>query len=101
MRVERAQLSQFTRAGVTMIYVGINVAKHPHYAAVMTSANETLAPSFAFLNDRAGFSLLNQTLKNYPKNNLLIGLESTAHYGENLVFFLLAQGYLVVLVNPI
>jgi transposase len=84
-----------------MIYVGIDVAKHTHYAAVMASANETLAAPFAFSNDRAGFSLLNQTLKDYPKNNLLIGLESTAHYGENLVCFLLAQGYQVSLVNPI
>lgn len=99
-RVERS-VTIHVKAGALMILVGIDIAKFTHVATIMTSENEVLVPPFSFGNDRAGFAALNGALEGYPKETLLIGLESTAHYTENLTCFLLTQGYQVALINPI
>ena len=53
--------------------------------------------------DRAGFERLVDHLANVsiPQENLLIGMESTACYHMNLFSFLLAGGYMAVLINPL
>lgn len=53
--------------------------------------------------DRAGFERLVDHLENVsiPQENLLIGMESTACYHMNLFSFLLAGGYMAVLINPL
>ena len=85
----------------TMIYLGIDVSKNSHVAAAMTSEGEVLLQPFSFPNNSAGFSLLKNKLDNLPNSPLLLGLESTAHYGENLVYFLCSQGYSVAIINPL
>ena len=56
---------------------------------------------FPFENDIAGLNLLLSKFKKFPKNDVVIGLESTGVYGENLISFLSEQGYQVALINPI
>ena len=85
----------------TVIYVGIDVAKETHVAAAMDSDGVVLLDPFAFQNDHEGFQLLKAKLETLDKNDLLIGLESTAHYAENLIFFLHAQGYRLAVINPV
>jgi transposase len=53
--------------------------------------------------DRAGFKKLVGHLENLsiPKENLLIGMESTACYHINLFSFLLAGGYTAIVINPL
>ena len=65
-----------------MIYVGIDIAKRKHFAAAMTADGEVLIQPFAFTNDSEGFSFLISKLKTFEKDHLLIGLESTSHYGQ-------------------
>ena len=84
-----------------MIYVGIDIAKQKHFAAAMTADGEVLIQPFGFTNDAEGFSTFLSKLKNFDKDNLLIGLESTAHYGENLICYLYNLGYKVAVINPI
>lgn len=84
-----------------MIYVGIDVAKETHVAAAMNTDGVVLLEPFAFQNDHEGFQLLKAKLETLDKNDLLIGLESTAHYAENLIFFLHAQGYRLAVINPV
>lgn len=84
-----------------MIYVGIDVAKETHVAAAMNTDGVVLLEPFAFQNDHEGFQLLKAKLVSLDKNDLLIGLESTAHYAENLIFFLHAQGYRLAVINPV
>lgn len=84
-----------------MIYVGIDVAKDTHYAAVMNNNGEVLAEPFPFGNDTAGFCLLQKKLSSFPKDDLLIGLESTGIYSENLICFLFGAGYRLAVINPI
>ena len=84
-----------------MIYVGIDIAKLNHFAAVISSDGEVLIEPFKFTNDDDGFCLLTSKLTSFSKDELIIGLESTAHYGNNLLLFLVPKGYKVVLINPI
>lgn len=84
-----------------MIYVGIDVAKETHVAAAMNTDGVVLLEPFAFQNDHDGFQMLKAKLETLDKNDLLIGLESTAHYAENLIFFLHAQGYRLAVINPV
>ena len=37
----------------------------------------------------------------FDQNSIIIGLESTAHYGDNLVRFLISKDFKVCVLNPI
>jgi transposase len=80
-----------------MIYVGIDIAKLNHFAAAVSSEGEILIEPFKFTNDADGFQLLISKLESFDKDSTIIGLESTAHYGDNLV----TELYKVCVLNPI
>ena len=84
-----------------MIYVGIDIAKLNHFASAISSDGEVLIEPFKFTNDSDGFFTLLSKLNSFEKDNVIIGLESTAHYGNNLLMFLVPKGYKVCLINPI
>ena len=84
-----------------MIYVGIDVAKDTHYASAMNSNGEVVVSPFSFGNDAAGFCLLQKKLSMFDKADLLIGLESTGIYSENLICFLYGAGFNLAVINPI
>ena len=84
-----------------MIYIGIDIAKFNHFAAAISSDGEILIEPFKFTNDYDGFYLLLSNLAPLDQNSIIIGLESTAHYGDNLVRFLISKGFKVCVLNPI
>ena len=84
-----------------MIYVGIDVAKLNHFASVLSSDGEVLVGRFEFTNDGDGFHYLVSAFEPFEDNEIIIGLESTAHYGDNLVRYLVAEGFNVCVINPI
>ena len=84
-----------------MIYVGIDIAKLNHFAAAVSSNGEILIEPFKFTNDYDGFYLLLSKLAPLDQNSIIIGLESTAHYGDNLVRFLISKDFKVCVLNPI
>ena len=86
-----------------MIYVGIDIAKLNHFASAISSDGQELMKPFKFTNDGDGFQMLNSRLTelSYEDDNIIIGLESTAHYGDNLVRYLVACNYNVCVLNPI
>lgn len=84
-----------------MIYVGIDIAKLNHFASVLSSDGKVLVEPFQFTNDNDGFCMLLSVLNQYDKDNLIVGLESTAHYGNNLVEFLVTRHFPVSVLNPI
>ena len=84
-----------------MIYVGIDIAKLNHFATAISSDGEILIEPFKFTNDYDGFYLLLSSLAPLDQNSIIIGLESTAHYGDNLVRFLISRGFKVCVLNPI
>ena len=84
-----------------MIYVGIDIAKLNHFASVLSSDGKVLVEPFKFTNDNDGFCMLLSVLDSFDKDGLIIGLESTAHYGNNLVEFLVSRHFHVSVLNPI
>lgn len=84
-----------------MIYVDIDIAKLNHFASAIDSDGVVLIEPFEFLNDNDGFYMLLSKLNSFEKNSIIIGLESTAHYGNNLVSFLVTKGFNVCVLNPI
>ena len=86
-----------------MIYVGIDIAKLNHFASAISSDGEILIEPFKFTNDGDGFQLLVSKLNslNAEPDSIIIGLESTAHYGDNLIRYLVASNFQVCVLNPI
>ena len=84
-----------------MIYAGIYIAKLNHFASAVSSDGEIPIEPFKFSNDSDGFHLLISKLDSFDKSSIIIGLESTAHYGDNLVRYLVAENYKVCVINPI
>lgn len=89
------------KGDILMNYVGIDIAKLNHFASVLSSDGEILLEPFKFTNDNDGFQKLLSALDSFEKNSLIIGLESTAHYGYNLVEFLVSNNFKVCVINPI
>lgn len=84
-----------------MIYVGIDIAKLNHFASAVSSEGEILIEPFKFTNDYDGFYLLLSKLAPLDQHSIIIGLESTAHYGDNLVRFLISKDFNVCVLNPL
>ena len=84
-----------------MIFVGIDIAKNTHWASAMNSDGEILLEPFSFQNNNEGFQKFISKLSNFDKQKMLIGLESTAHYGENIISYLFNLDYKIGVINPI
>lgn len=81
------------RYNLMKIYVGIDITKLNHFAAAISSDGEIIIEPFKFTNDADGFQLLVSKLESFDKNSLIIGLESTTHYCDNLVRYLVIELY--------
>ena len=85
-----------------MIYVGIDIAKTNHYASIVDySTGEVIQKPFLVTNNKQGFELLYSKIKDFNKDNIIIGLESTAHYGNNLIFYFHEKQFKLGIINPI
>ena len=82
-----------------MVYIGIDIAKFKHFASVVSSDGKVIVKPFPFENSRQGFMKLVEEIENF--HDCLIGLESTGHYAESLIFFLYQRGYQIGVINPI
>lgn len=79
-----------------MIYIGFDISKYKHDCFIATEAGL----SFSFENDSTGFKELLQHFKPFKKQDMIIGLEATGHYGDNLKSFLTSHGYKFMEINP-
>ena len=85
-----------------MFLLGIDIAKLDHVASCIdSSTNEVVFSNFKFKNDFRGFCSLLDKIRTFDDENLIIGMESTSHYGENLISFLFKQHFKVALINPL
>lgn len=84
------------------MYIGIDVAKDFHVAAVVDASGFPVADT-TFLNDAAGFALLAEWLASLGLNpeNSCICMESTGHYHRLLLHRLQSDGWRVAVVNPV
>lgn len=86
-----------------MFYIGIDIAKRSHQAAVTDISGNIIVTPFNFKNTAAGFTQFLSVLEtnSVSKDNCVIGLESTGHYWYPLYFFLVEQKFSVKVFNPI
>ena len=92
------------RKGVDFVlYIGIDIASKKHDCCIMGQNAEILAPVFTFENNVEGYEMLLKNIHNHERDfsKVKIGLESTGHYGSNLISFLQAKGFGVVIFNPL
>lgn len=84
-----------------MIFVGIDIAKNTHFASVVDSELNTLVKPFSFSNDQIGFEKVFNVISNFKQSDILIGLEATGIYGDNLISFLFNKGFKIGCINPL
>lgn len=86
-----------------MFYIGFDIAKENHYASVANFNGDIIIDAFLVKNSFNGFEFFINKLKehNIPISESLVGLESTGHYGENLINFLHNKGFNIGIINPI
>lgn len=82
--------------------VGIDVGSQTCSLCVLHPDKSLGAKPREFVNDATGFTFLRERLErlNSPADQVLIGLEATSRYGENLYRFLEGQGYQLCLLHP-
>ena len=86
-----------------MYYIGFDIAKENHYASIANSNGEIIQEAFLVKNSINGFNYFMDKLKekNINVSDCLVGMESTGHYGENLIQFLHNNGFKIAIINPI
>jgi transposase len=82
-----------------MRYVGIDIGSDKHTVAVVDGEGAVVHRSKDFAEDLDGYQSLFELLQ--TPENTLIAMEATGHYWQNLFATLAANGYAVVLLNPI
>ncbi|EGQ20296.1 ISChy2 transposase [Sporosarcina newyorkensis 2681] len=83
--------------------VAVDAAKYVNAAMICTIYGDILKGPFEFDGSRTGFQVLQTAIKEtreaYQLTDVILGIETTAHYYEDLVRVCMAQGYLVRILN--
>lgn len=86
------------------LVIGIDIAKHTHYACAVDERGRVLQKSFPFSQSRVGFDAFYERLlalrATHEKSEVLVGFEPTGHYWMNLAAYLCAHGIPFIMVNP-
>src|SRR5512142_2455149 len=80
-------------------FAGIDIAAETHFVAVVDEASTTVVKPASFTEDAAGYQKLSALLG--EPGDLLVAMEATGHYWQNLFAALAAAGYAVALLNPL
>ena len=83
-----------------MRFVGIDVGAERHTVAVVDAEGTVLVPPTGFSEDAAGYAVVAGVV-GPPAPEMLIVLEATGHYWQNLFAVLSSAGHRLVLVNPL
>lgn len=84
-----------------MYFVGIDIAKNFHVAAVLGIDSDKVLHTLKFNNDEEGFEKLFLLLSSLDEiSNFTVAMEATGLFFENLYLYLKAKDFKVVLLNP-
>ena len=85
-----------------MHYLGIDVSKSTSRFVILDDQGERFTKAFSLQNDRSNFQKLLERLKelNISKEQLLVGIEATGIWWENLYSYLTQAGFKVIVLNP-
>ena len=86
------------------LVIGMDIAKHKHYAAMVDERGRELKKPFPVPQSRIGFeqfyASIEEAKKVFGKTEVIVGIEPTGHYWLNLAYFLEEKGIPLVMVNP-
>lgn len=82
-----------------MRFAGIDIAAETHFVAVVDEASGTAVKPTSFTEDASGYEKLFGLLG--AAGEVLVAMEATGHYWQNLFAALAAAGYGVSLLNPL
>lgn len=85
-----------------MHYLGIDVSKSDSRFVIVDDQGERFGKAFTLQNDKSNFQKLLERFKelNLNEDDLLIGIEATGIWWENLYSFLIEAGFKVIVLNP-
>jgi len=86
-----------------MLYVGIDIASKKHDCCIIGANAGVLVPIFTFENNADGYDILLKNIRTFERDfsKVRVGVESTGHYGNNLISFLSGMGFELVVFNPL
>lgn len=82
-----------------MRFAGIDIAAETHFVAVVDEGSGTVVKPTSFSEDASGYEKLLGLLGG--PGDVLVAMEATGHYWQNLFAALVAAGYGVALLNPL
>jgi len=82
-----------------MRYAGIDIASEAHVVAVVDERGEVLVKPASFAEDAGGYGKLRGLLG--AAAEVLVAMEATGPYWQNLFAVLAAEGYTLALLNPL
>jgi transposase len=80
-------------------FAGIDIAAETHFVAVVDESSGTVVKPTSFTEDASGYEKLLGLLG--APGDVLVAMEATGHYWQNLFAALAAAGYGVALLNPL
>lgn len=85
-----------------MNYLGIDVSKASSRYVFLDNDGEKAAKPFTFDNNHESFTQLLERFKelNLQPDNLIVGIEATGIWWENIYCFLTEQKFKVIVLNP-
>ena len=81
--------------------VGIDISKGKSTIAILSVTGEVIEKPFEIIHDINGLELLEEKLKDIPKDDLKIVMEETGTYHLPVLGYLLDKGYFVVTENAL
>lgn len=86
-----------------MFFVGIDIAKRTHQAAITSDDGKLIGKTFKFSNTIGGFNFLLEKLSAVTTNlsQFEIGMEATGHYWLNLYTWLSDKNFKIHVINPL
>jgi transposase len=82
-----------------MRYVGIDVGSEEHVVAVVDGEGAVLLKALKFAEDAEGYARLREAIGDH--SDVVVAMEATGHYWQNLFAFLTANGFHVAVINPL
>ncbi len=82
-----------------MRFVGIDIGAERHSVAIVDDGGRVVSKSVSFEEGAAGYRRLGELLGSPA--DCLIAMEATGHYWKNLFASLAAEGFQIVLLNPL
>jgi transposase len=82
-----------------MRHIGIDIGAEHHVVAILDDGEAVLQRPLRFAEDADGYAKLKEALGS--AEDAIVAMEATGHYWQNLFAFLVAEGFRIVLINPL